>query len=96
MPERLDGTVALITGASSGIGEAAALDVRISLVEPGAVDTELAGHNRPEIRPAIERRFADVERLHAADIAEAIHYIVSRPRRMAVDEMLVRPTEQQG
>jgi NADP-dependent 3-hydroxy acid dehydrogenase YdfG len=69
--------------------------VRVSLVEPGATSTELSSHNRPEVRSVIERRFADMERLEAADIADAIHYIVSRPRRMAVNEMLVRPTEQQ-
>jgi NADP-dependent 3-hydroxy acid dehydrogenase YdfG len=70
--------------------------VRVSLIEPGAVDTELASHNRPEIRSALRQRFGDMERLHATDIADAIHYIVSRPRRMAVNELLVRPTEQQG
>ena len=70
--------------------------VRVSLVEPGAVTTELSSHNRPEIRAAIQQRFGDVERLQATDIADAIHYIVSRPRRVAVNEMLVRPTEQQG
>ena len=40
------------------------------------------------------RRFADVEVLEATDIAEAIVYIVTRPRRMAVNEILIRPTEQ--
>jgi NADP-dependent 3-hydroxy acid dehydrogenase YdfG len=70
--------------------------VRISLIEPGAVTTELSSHNRPEIRSVIQQRFGDVERLLASDIADAIHYIVSRPRRTAVNEMLVRPTEQQA
>jgi NADP-dependent 3-hydroxy acid dehydrogenase YdfG len=70
--------------------------VRVSLIEPGAVATELAGHNRPEIRSVIQQRFGNVERLLATDIADAIHYIVSRPRRIAVNEMLVRPTEQQA
>ena len=68
--------------------------VRVSLIEPGAVATELAGHNRPEILATIRQQFGDAERLEAADIADAVHYIVSRPRRMAVNEMLVRPTEQ--
>ncbi|MDQ6776656.1 MAG: SDR family NAD(P)-dependent oxidoreductase [Actinomycetota bacterium] len=68
--------------------------VRVSLVEPGAVATELAGHNRPEILEQIGRRFGDVERLHADDIADAIGYIVTRPRRVAINEVLVRPTEQ--
>jgi NADP-dependent 3-hydroxy acid dehydrogenase YdfG len=70
--------------------------VRVSLIEPGAVETELVGHNRPEIRSVIQQRFGDMERLLAADIADAIHYVVSRPRRIAINELLVRPTEQQG
>jgi NADP-dependent 3-hydroxy acid dehydrogenase YdfG len=69
--------------------------VRISLVEPGAVDTELFSHVRPEVQARMMGRFEGVERLHAEDIAEAISYIVTRPRRMAINEMLVRPTEQQ-
>ncbi|SHG71587.1 NADP-dependent 3-hydroxy acid dehydrogenase YdfG [Jatrophihabitans endophyticus] len=70
--------------------------VRVALVEPGAVDTELAGHNRPEIMPSLEARFADMERLEAIDIAEAVSFVVTRPRRTAINEVLVRPTEQQG
>ncbi len=69
--------------------------VRVSLVEPGAVDTELPDHNRPEILEGIEQTFADVEVLHAHDIADAIAYIVTRPRRVAVNELLIRPTDQQ-
>jgi NADP-dependent 3-hydroxy acid dehydrogenase YdfG len=68
--------------------------VRVSLVEPGAVATELAGHNRPEVLEAIKGRFGGLERLEAVDIADAISYIVTRPRHMAVNELLVRPTEQ--
>jgi NADP-dependent 3-hydroxy acid dehydrogenase YdfG len=69
--------------------------VRVSVVEPGAVDTELTTHLRPEIRAQSAKRFAGVERLHADDIADAISYIVTRPRRVAINEMLVRPTEQE-
>jgi NADP-dependent 3-hydroxy acid dehydrogenase YdfG len=68
--------------------------VRVSLVEPGAVATELAGHNRPEVLAAIKGRFGGLERLEAVDIADAISYIVTRPRHMAVNEILIRPTEQ--
>jgi NADP-dependent 3-hydroxy acid dehydrogenase YdfG len=68
--------------------------VRVSLVEPGAVATELAGHNRPEVLEAIKGRFGGLERLEAVDIADAISYIVTRPRHMAINEILVRPTEQ--
>jgi NADP-dependent 3-hydroxy acid dehydrogenase YdfG len=69
--------------------------VRVSLVEPGAVATELAGHNRPEVLETLEARFADMERLEAEDISDAIAYIVTRPRRVAVNEILIRPTDQE-
>ncbi len=69
--------------------------VRVSLVEPGAVATELTDHLRPEIAERTAERFAGVEKLEADDIAEAIAYVVTRPRRMAVNELLVRPTQQQ-
>jgi NADP-dependent 3-hydroxy acid dehydrogenase YdfG len=70
--------------------------VRVSLIEPGAVATELTDHLRPEILKQTKERFGDIERLEAADIAEAIAYVVTRPRRVAINEVLVRPTEQTG
>ena len=70
--------------------------VRVSLVEPGAVETELAGHNRPEVQESIKGRFEGVERLQSEDIADAIAYVVTRPRHVAINEVLVRPTQQQG
>jgi NADP-dependent 3-hydroxy acid dehydrogenase YdfG len=69
--------------------------VRVSLVEPGAVATELSSHNRPEVREMIAKRFQGLERLQAEDIADAIAYIVSRPRHVAINEVLIRPTEQE-
>lgn len=75
--------------------EVARRHVRVSLVEPGAVATELQGHNRPEVREQIERRFEDMEILQAEDIADAIAYTVTRPRHVAVNELLIRPTEQE-
>ena len=68
--------------------------VRVSLVEPGGTRTELSSHNRPEVQETIRQRFADIDMLHATDIAEAILYIVTRPRYVAVNEILIRPTEQ--
>jgi NADP-dependent 3-hydroxy acid dehydrogenase YdfG len=68
--------------------------VRISLVEPGAVSTELASHNKPEVQEMMKQRFGNMERLVADDIADAIAYIVTRARHIAINEMLVRPTEQ--
>ncbi len=70
--------------------------VRVSLVEPGAVATELAGHNRPEVQEMLKGRFGDMERMEAEDIADAIAYVVTRHRRVAINEVLIRPTEQEG
>ena len=70
--------------------------VRVSLIEPGAVATELVSHNRQEIQEQLRGRFGDIERLQAPDIAGAITYIVTRPRHVAINELLIRPTEQQG
>jgi NADP-dependent 3-hydroxy acid dehydrogenase YdfG len=70
--------------------------VRVALIEPGAVATELASHNRPEVRETIGKRFGSIEMLQAPDIADAIAYVVTRPRRVAINEVLIRPTEQEG
>jgi NADP-dependent 3-hydroxy acid dehydrogenase YdfG len=69
--------------------------VRISLVEPGFVATELQSQNRPEIQEFIRSNFRFDEPLAASDIADAITYIVTRPRHVAVNEILIRPTEQE-
>ncbi len=67
--------------------------VRVSLVEPGATATELASHNRPEILETLRGQFG--QRMDAEDIADAIIYIITRPRHVAVNEVLIRPTEQE-
>jgi NADP-dependent 3-hydroxy acid dehydrogenase YdfG len=70
--------------------------VRVSIVEPGAVETELTDHLRDEVREQVSRRFGSIERMQADDIADAIAYVVTRPRRVAINEVLIRPTEQEG
>ena len=67
--------------------------VRVGLIEPGATESELVEQNRPEIISSLT--LGDLEKLAAADIADAILYMVTRPRRMGVNEMLIRPTEQE-
>ena len=69
--------------------------VRISAVEPGAVATELITHVRQEVLADLAKRFGQMEVLLSEDIADAAAYIVTRPRRVAVNEMLVRPTNQE-
>jgi NADP-dependent 3-hydroxy acid dehydrogenase YdfG len=69
--------------------------VRVALVEPGATSTELLGQNRPEVQDMLRSRLGEMERLQSADIANAIAYIVTQPRHVAVNEILIRPTEQE-
>jgi NADP-dependent 3-hydroxy acid dehydrogenase YdfG len=68
--------------------------LRVSVIEPGAVDTELVSHNRPEVTERHHQRFAQTQKMEAADIAETIAFVVTRPRHMSINEVLVRPTEQ--
>jgi NADP-dependent 3-hydroxy acid dehydrogenase YdfG len=68
--------------------------LRVSVVEPGAVETELRTHNRPEIQEGMKQRFAEMDLLQSEDIADAVSYIVTRPRHVAINEILIRPTEQ--
>jgi NADP-dependent 3-hydroxy acid dehydrogenase YdfG len=70
--------------------------VRVGLVEPGATVSELRDHLRPEQKQAQAERFRTMEPLQPVDIAEAVVYMVTRDRRQAVNEMLVRPTEQES
>lgn len=70
--------------------------VRIGLVEPGAVTTELTQHiTQPEAKAASEKMHASMRPLLADDIARAVVYMVSQPAHVAVNEMLVRPTDQE-
>ena len=74
--------------------ELAGRRVRVSLIEPGAVDTELRTHLRPEVAAAQQARFDSVTPLLASDIAEAATLIVTRRADVAINEILIRPTAQ--
>lgn len=70
--------------------------VRIGLVEPGAVATELTDHiTQPEAKAASKKMATLITPLQSEDIARAVVYMVSQPRHVAVNEMLVRPTDQE-
>jgi len=75
--------------------EVTARHVRVTIIEPGATATELAFHNRPEILEGMATTFGGVELMKAEDIANSIRYAVTQPRHVAVNEILVRPTEQE-
>jgi NADP-dependent 3-hydroxy acid dehydrogenase YdfG len=70
--------------------------VRVSLVEPGAVATELTDHiTQPDAKADVQRMVGGMTPLQAEDVARAIVYVVTQPPHVAVNEVLVRPTEQE-
>jgi NADP-dependent 3-hydroxy acid dehydrogenase YdfG len=73
--------------------ELASKHVRVSVIEPGATRTELQEANRPEILAQIRGRQDGFELLDPQDLADAIGYMVTRPRHVNVNEIMVRPTE---
>lgn len=74
--------------------ELQATRVRVSVIEPGNVDTELASHTREELRSGVEAQAAAIEKLQPEDIADAVAYIVTSKRRVAVNEVFVRAADQ--
>lgn len=68
--------------------------VRVSIVEPGIVQTELDTHLRSGVREAIAKQTESIERLRPEDVADAVAYVVTRDRRVAVNEILVRASAQ--
>jgi NADP-dependent 3-hydroxy acid dehydrogenase YdfG len=86
-----------VTGFSEAVRqEVTGRHVRVSVLEPGAVDTELVSHNRPEIQERHRQRFAQTQKMTAADIADTIAFLMTRPWYMSVNEVVLRPTEQEN
>ena len=68
--------------------------IRVTVVEPGPVATELPDHIRDEdARCGIHDWFASIEPLRPEDIADAVLFAVTRPRRVSINALLVRPTD---
>ncbi|MFD8692863.1 SDR family NAD(P)-dependent oxidoreductase [Streptomyces sp. NPDC059651] len=69
--------------------------VRVIVVEPGFVSTELAGHiTDPAIRAAAKNMAESMRTLQPEDIAGAVVYALTQPDHVAVNEILIRPTDQ--
>ena len=86
-----------VTGFSEALRqECSHANVRVTIVEPGFTETELQGHNtHPMVVERMEKmREAYGEILQASDIADAISWAVTRPNRVSVNEILIRPTGQ--
>ncbi|MGO4804635.1 SDR family NAD(P)-dependent oxidoreductase [Arthrobacter sp. 2MCAF15] len=69
--------------------------VRVGVLEPGGVDTELGSHNTPDIRgEMIDPFYEQTEVLAPGDIADGVAYMVTRPRHASVAELWIMPTDQ--
>jgi NADP-dependent 3-hydroxy acid dehydrogenase YdfG len=69
--------------------------VRVGVLEPGGVDTELGSHNNPEVRgEMIDPFFEQTEVLAPEDIADGVAYMVTRPRHASIGELWIMPADQ--
>ena len=83
-----------MNGWSEGLRQELAPDIRVTLIEPGAVATELTDHiTDAQTKKATEQFVRDVA-IRPEDIAGVVVFAVTRPRRMTLNEILVRPTAQ--
>jgi NADP-dependent 3-hydroxy acid dehydrogenase YdfG len=84
-----------IVGWSEGLRQELQPQIRVMVVEPGAVATELTEHITHEQTRGMAQQYVKDIGIQAQDIAEVIAFAVSRPRRMTLNEVLVRPTAQE-
>ena len=83
-----------LNGWSEALRQELQPDIRVIVVEPGAVATELAGHiTHEETREGIEAFVASTA-IRPEDIAEVVAFAVTRPQSVSLSEILVRPTAQ--
>ena len=68
--------------------------IRVTLIEPGRVETELRSHVREEVVRELGGGFAGVVPLSADDVARAILYAVGQPAGVSINEILLRPSNQ--
>ncbi len=69
-------------------------NIRVTVIEPGAVETELPTHITDEEAKEGLSGLLSLDILQAEDIASAVVYAVTQPDRVSVNEILIRPTQQ--
>jgi NADP-dependent 3-hydroxy acid dehydrogenase YdfG len=69
-------------------------NVRVTNIEPGLVDTELADHLDPTMAEELQAMFAGLKGLSSADIADLIGFAASRPSRVNLRQVMILPTNQ--
>jgi NADP-dependent 3-hydroxy acid dehydrogenase YdfG len=85
-----------INGWSESLRRELLPDVRVTLIEPGVVATELPTHiTHAATKEGVDKLYDQAE-VTAEDIAEVIAFAIARPRRLAIHEILLRPAGQEG
>ena len=84
-----------INGFSEGLRQELQPDVRVTVIEPGAVGTELTDHITHDATKAATKDYVRDLAITSEDIADVIAFAVTRPKRMTLNELLVRPTAQE-
>lgn len=70
--------------------------IRVSVIEPGVVQTELRDHiGHAATRDALNAWADGMRQLQSRDVAEAIAFCVTRPPHVNINEILMRPTDQE-
>jgi NADP-dependent 3-hydroxy acid dehydrogenase YdfG len=83
-----------LNGWSESLRQEVMPDVRVTLIEPGVVDTELPQHiTHADTKRSVGQLY-DAAEVTPGDIAEIIAFALSRPRHLALHEILVRPAGQ--
>jgi len=83
-----------LNGWSEALRQELLPDVRVALIEPGVVATELPTHITHEQTSTAVNRMYEEATVTAEDIAEVIAFTLSRPRHLAINEILLRPSTQ--
>ena len=71
-------------------------DIRVTVIEPGAVATEVTNHITDSAAKHGAEQLYEQLAITADDVADVIAFAVTRPRRMSLNEILLRPTNQPG
>ena len=85
-----------VNGWSESLRQELLPDIRVTLIEPGVVDTELPSHITDEAtREAVQKGY-DVATVKPEEVAEVIAFVLARPRHLVINEVLLRPADQLG
>ncbi|MDN6325151.1 MAG: SDR family oxidoreductase [Corynebacterium sp.] len=85
-----------VNGWSESLRQELLPDVRVLLIEPGVVDTELPTHITHDATRAAVQEGYDAATFKPEEIADIIAFALTRPRHLAINEILVRPSTQAG